>query len=163
VMRTGLVSRRVVMTRPCSYINMVLRLHIFYVLIYVDDIVLTASSTNLLRRIIFSLHKEFDMTDLGALNYFLGISVTRDSIGMFMSQKKHDLELLHRAHMANCNSTRTQIDRESKLGSDRDPIFDPALYRSLGGGLQYLTFLVQISLMQCNRFAFICMVLESLI
>ncbi|GJU58982.1 ribonuclease H-like domain-containing protein [Tanacetum coccineum] len=71
------------------------------------------------------------MTDLGVLNYFLGISVTRDSTGMFLSQKKYALELLHRAHMANCNPTRTPVDTESKLGSDWDPISDPTLYRSL--------------------------------
>ncbi|GKC53134.1 ribonuclease H-like domain-containing protein [Tanacetum coccineum] len=73
-----------------------------YLLIYVDDIVLTASFTNLLQRIISPLHKEFHMTDLGALNYFLGIFVTRDSTGMFLSQKKYALELLDKAHMANC-------------------------------------------------------------
>ncbi|GJS70002.1 ribonuclease H-like domain-containing protein [Tanacetum coccineum] len=50
-----------------------------YLLIYVDDIILTASSSVLLRQIIDSLHKEFDMTDLGALNYFLGISAVRHS------------------------------------------------------------------------------------
>nr|GEW32252.1 ribonuclease H-like domain-containing protein [Tanacetum cinerariifolium] len=61
-----------------------------------------SSSTDILRRIIFSLHKEFDMTDLEALNYFLGISVTRDSTCMFLSQKKYALELLRRAHMVNC-------------------------------------------------------------
>nr|GEV48499.1 ribonuclease H-like domain-containing protein [Tanacetum cinerariifolium] len=59
-----------------------------YLLIYVDDIVLAASSMDLLQCIISSLHKEFDMTDLGALNYFFGISATHDSTGMFMSQKK---------------------------------------------------------------------------
>ncbi|GJT07829.1 ribonuclease H-like domain-containing protein [Tanacetum coccineum] len=52
-----------------------------YLLLYVDDIVLTASSEGLLQRIIGSLHQEFAMTDLGPLNYFLGISVTRDSSG----------------------------------------------------------------------------------
>ncbi|GJZ03084.1 ribonuclease H-like domain-containing protein [Tanacetum coccineum] len=76
------------------------------------------------------------MTDLGALNYFLGISVTRDSTGMFMSQKKYALELLDRAHMANCNPTRMLIDTESKLGSDGDSISDPTLYRSLAGALK---------------------------
>ncbi|GJT02741.1 ribonuclease H-like domain-containing protein [Tanacetum coccineum] len=111
-----------------------------YLLIYVDDIVLTASSTNLLQRIISSLHKEFDMTDLGVLNYFLGKSVTRDSTDMFLSQKKYALELLDRAHMANCNPTWTSVDTESKLGSDGDPISDPTIYRSLAGGLWYLTF-----------------------
>ncbi|GKB71602.1 ribonuclease H-like domain-containing protein [Tanacetum coccineum] len=47
-----------------------------YLLLYVDDIVLTASSSDLLQQIITSLHAEFSMTDLGSLNYFLGIYVT---------------------------------------------------------------------------------------
>ncbi|GJR95376.1 ribonuclease H-like domain-containing protein [Tanacetum coccineum] len=111
-----------------------------YLLVYVDDIVLTASSTALLQKIIFSLHREFDMTNLGALNYFLGISVTRDTTRMFLSQKKYTMELLKRAHMLNCNPTRTLVDTESKLGPEGTPILDPTLYRSLAGGLQYLTF-----------------------
>ncbi|GKB41587.1 ribonuclease H-like domain-containing protein [Tanacetum coccineum] len=93
-----------------------------YLLLYVDDIVLTASSESLLQQIIRSLHQEFAMTDLGPLNYFLGISVTRDSSGLFLSQKKYALEILDRAHMANCNPSRTPIDTESKLGSDGDPV-----------------------------------------
>nr|GEU91984.1 hypothetical protein [Tanacetum cinerariifolium] len=72
-----------------------------YLLISADDIILTASSTDLLQHNISSLHKEFDMTDLGAFNYFLGIFVTRDSTGMVLSQEIYALELLDRAHMAN--------------------------------------------------------------
>ncbi|GKA38550.1 ribonuclease H-like domain-containing protein [Tanacetum coccineum] len=111
-----------------------------YLLIYVDDIILTASSSVLLRQIIDSLHKEFDMTDLGALNYFLGISAVRHSTGLFLSQKKYALQLLERAHMVNCNPSRTPVDTDSKLGPDGVPVQDPTLYRSLAGGLQYLTF-----------------------
>ncbi|GKD53098.1 ribonuclease H-like domain-containing protein, partial [Tanacetum coccineum] len=73
-----------------------------YLLIYVDDIILTASYPALLQQIIGSLNNEFDMTDLGALNYFLGISADRTPTGV--------------------------------------PVQDPTLYRSLAGGLQYLTF-----------------------
>ncbi|GJW12072.1 ribonuclease H-like domain-containing protein [Tanacetum coccineum] len=80
------------------------------------------------------------MTDLGPLNYFLGISVTRDSSGLFLSQKKYAVEILDTAHMVNCNPSRTPIDTESKLGSDGDPVSDPTLYRSLACSLQYLTF-----------------------
>nr|GEY73274.1 ribonuclease H-like domain-containing protein [Tanacetum cinerariifolium] len=65
-----------------------------YLLIYVDDIILTASFTYLLQQVITSLHNEFDMTDHGALNYFLGISVTRHSTGLFLSQKQYAIELL---------------------------------------------------------------------
>ncbi|GJU10136.1 ribonuclease H-like domain-containing protein [Tanacetum coccineum] len=111
-----------------------------YLLLYVDDIVLTASFESLLQQIIRSLHQEFAMTDLGPLNYFLGISVTRDSSGLFLSQKKYAIEILDKAHMDNCNPSRTPIDTESKLGSDGDPVSDPTLYRSLAGSLQYLTF-----------------------
>ncbi|GJT27040.1 ribonuclease H-like domain-containing protein [Tanacetum coccineum] len=111
-----------------------------YLLIYVDDIILTSSSPALLQQIIDSLHKEFDMTDLGALNYFLGISTDRTSTGLFLSQKKYALQLLECAHMVHCNPSRTPVDTESKLGPEGVPVQDPTLYRSLAGGLQYLTF-----------------------
>nr|GFC85884.1 ribonuclease H-like domain-containing protein [Tanacetum cinerariifolium] len=100
-------------------------------LLYVDDIVLIASSESLLQQIIRSLHQEFAMTDLGLLNYFLVISVTRDSSGLFLSQEKYAVEILNRAHMVNCNPSQTPIDTESKLGSDGDMVVDPTLYRSL--------------------------------
>ncbi|GKB91415.1 ribonuclease H-like domain-containing protein, partial [Tanacetum coccineum] len=55
---------------------------IAYLLLYVDDIILTASSSAFLQRIIASLHSEFAMTDLGSLNYFLGISAQRSASGL---------------------------------------------------------------------------------
>ncbi|GKC74147.1 ribonuclease H-like domain-containing protein [Tanacetum coccineum] len=84
--------------------------------------------------------EEFKMTDLGALNYFLGISVTCDFTGMFLSQRKYDMELLELTHMVSCNLSQTLVDIVAKLGHDEDPVLDPTLYRSLAGGLQYLTF-----------------------
>ncbi|GJV24998.1 ribonuclease H-like domain-containing protein [Tanacetum coccineum] len=67
---------------------------------------------------------EFDMTDVGALDYLLGISITRDTTGMFLSQKKYAIELLERAHMLNCNPTQKSADIESKLGPEGAPISD---------------------------------------
>jgi hypothetical protein len=46
-----------------------------YLLLYVDDIVLTASSMGLLHRIITALQTEFSMKDLGQLHHFLGMHV----------------------------------------------------------------------------------------
>ncbi|GJY75814.1 ribonuclease H-like domain-containing protein, partial [Tanacetum coccineum] len=111
-----------------------------YLLIYVDDIILTASSPNSLQQIIASLHNEFDMTNLGAFNYFLSISSDQTSTGLFLSQKKYALHLFERAHMVNCNPSWTPVDTESKLGPEGVPVQDLTLYRSLAGGLQYLTF-----------------------
>ncbi|GKD96259.1 ribonuclease H-like domain-containing protein, partial [Tanacetum coccineum] len=63
-----------------------------------------------------------------------------NSTGLFLSQRKYALQLIERAHMVHCNPSRTPVDTESKLGPEGVPVQDPTLYRSLAGGLQYLTF-----------------------
>ena len=60
---------------------------------------------SLLRRqicfsIIGRLHAEFAMTDLVDLHHFLGISVTRTSEGLFLSQRQYASDLLQRAGMS---------------------------------------------------------------
>ncbi|GJX47186.1 ribonuclease H-like domain-containing protein [Tanacetum coccineum] len=87
-------------------------------------------------RISGSLNNKFDMTDLGTLNYFLGISVDRTPTGLFLSQKKYALQLLERAHMVTCNPSQTPVDTESKLCPKGVPVQNHTLYRSLAGGLQ---------------------------
>jgi hypothetical protein len=57
-----------------------------YLLLYVDDIVLTASSTSLLLQTIFALKREFTMKDLGPLHHFLGVSVLHQADGLFLTQ-----------------------------------------------------------------------------
>jgi hypothetical protein len=56
-----------------------------YLLLYVDDIILTASSSTFLQRIIDRLHSEFAMTNLGDLHRFLNISVERFPTRIFLS------------------------------------------------------------------------------
>ena len=56
-----------------------------YILLYVDNSILVASSAALRQSIMSKLGSEFAMKDLGPLSYFLGISVTRHSGGIFLS------------------------------------------------------------------------------
>ncbi|KAJ0455459.1 putative RNA-directed DNA polymerase [Helianthus annuus] len=115
--------------------------HTAYLLLYVDDIVLTASSSDFLTKIIKLLSGEFAMTDMGDLHYFLGISVTRDVNGMFLSQSQYTQDILHRANMSECKPCATPVDTSSKLSAtDGTLLPDGTLYRSLAGALQYLTF-----------------------
>ncbi|GJT78371.1 ribonuclease H-like domain-containing protein [Tanacetum coccineum] len=65
-----------------------------------------------------ALQGEFDKTDLGAVNYVMGNSVTHNSLGKFVSHKNYALELLELAHMRNCNPTRTPMDIEPKLSPE---------------------------------------------
>jgi histone deacetylase 1/2 len=110
-------------------------------LLYIDDIILTASSTRLLDRITASLRSEFAMTDMGSLHYFLGIAVTRDSSGMHLSHAKYAAEILDNTDMTACKSATTPVDTSPKLSAfTGPPVTDPTEYRSLAGALQYLTF-----------------------
>jgi hypothetical protein len=61
-------------------------IEITYLLLYVDGIILTASSSSFLAHIISLLWYEFSTTDLDHLHHFLGIALTRESIGLFLSQ-----------------------------------------------------------------------------
>jgi hypothetical protein len=81
-----------------------------YLLLYVDDIILTASSPDLLQSLTARLHSEFAMTDLGDLSYFLGISVTRSATGQQLSQRQYAIDLLQCGGMAECHPTTTPVD-----------------------------------------------------
>ncbi|XP_021310406.1 uncharacterized protein LOC110433094 [Sorghum bicolor] len=112
-----------------------------YLLLYVDDIVLTASSTDLLRRIISALQREFAMKDLGELHHFLGMHVQRSGDGLLLSQRQYMLDILDRARMAECKPCSTPVDTNPKVAAAEEaPVSDVTDFRSLVGALQYLTF-----------------------
>lgn len=114
---------------------------IAYILLYVDDIIITASSDNLRKHFMALLSSEFAMKDLGPLSYFLGIAVTRHSNGLFLSQKQYAAEIISKAGMSNCSTCPTPVDTKPKLSATKDTSYeDPTKYRSLAGALQYLTF-----------------------
>ena len=113
---------------------------VVYLLLYVDDIVLMASSADLLRRTITSLQQEFSLKDLGALHQFLGMQVQRVGSDLFLSQRQYMIEILERAGMADCKPCATPVDLNPKLSADGAPVSDPTDFRSLAGALQYLTF-----------------------
>ncbi|KAI3702665.1 hypothetical protein L6452_28413 [Arctium lappa] len=111
-----------------------------YLLLYVDDIILTASSDALLNQILQSLSSEFKMTDLGPLHHFLGITVQKHNRGLFLSQTNYAADILSWAAMSNCKPVSTPAEVGSKLSAtDGLPFSDGSLYRSLSGALQYIT------------------------
>lgn len=111
-----------------------------FLLLYADDIIITSSLPTMLHAFIAKLNKEFATKDLGPLHYFLGISIFLFSGGLFLHQQKYAIEILDRAQMRGCKPVFTPM--VSKLRSrpcDNEPFLDPSFYRSIVGGLQYLT------------------------
>jgi hypothetical protein len=113
-----------------------------YLLLYVDDMILSASSPALLQEIIAKLRSTFAVKDMGALHYFLGLEVQRFKDGFFLSQHKYTADVLERAGMANCKPLSTSVDTKQKLSNtdgDLLPDRDASWYRAMAGALQYLT------------------------
>jgi hypothetical protein len=113
-----------------------------YVLVYVDDIILVSSSVTAADRLVSSLSVAFAVKDLGKLHYFLGLEVTHDDTGLSLTQKKYSHDLLRRAGMLMCKTTTTPMSSSEQLTSVDGTLLsseDATEYRSLVGGLQYLT------------------------
>ena len=114
---------------------------IAFLLLYVDDIILMASSDMLRKSFISKLSSQIAMKTLGPLNYFLGIAVNRTSTGLFLSQQWYAYEIIEKAGMSQCKPVSTPVATSSKLCANTgSPYDDPTLYRSLASALQYLTF-----------------------
>ncbi|XP_058070005.1 uncharacterized mitochondrial protein AtMg00810-like [Magnolia sinica] len=112
---------------------------LIYLLLYVNDIIITGNNSALLNRFIQQLHAEFALTDLGSLSYFLGLEVSSLPDGLFLSQTKYAHDILARTQLLDCKSVATPMIVSQHLSSDGGPFSDPTLYCSLVGALQYLT------------------------
>jgi histone deacetylase 1/2 len=113
-----------------------------YLLVYVDDIILVSSSQFAANALIRSLGADFAVKDLGQLHYFLGVEVASRGAGLVMTQKKYSLDLLQRAGMLTCKPTTTPMsstDKTTVVDGELLSSEDATVYRSIVGGLQYLT------------------------
>jgi hypothetical protein len=111
-------------------------------LIYVDDIIVTSSSSEAVTALLWDLKKEFALKDLGDLHYFLGIGVTKCKDGIILSQEKYAQDILSRVGMTKYKPSSTPFSASEKLSCDEGEALsaeDSTRYRSIVGALQYLT------------------------
>jgi len=64
--------------------------------------------------------KEFEMTDLDLMSYFLGIEVIQGDDGIFIHQRKFVVKFLKKFKMDDSNSVKTPIETEIKLTKEGD-------------------------------------------
>uniref|UniRef100_A0A803Q2E8 Reverse transcriptase Ty1/copia-type domain-containing protein n=1 Tax=Cannabis sativa TaxID=3483 RepID=A0A803Q2E8_CANSA len=111
-----------------------------YILIYVDDILIMGNNDEAVNKAITGLSTKFALKDLGILNYFLGIQVTKTDHGLLLSQTKYLQDLLSKGDMQNVNTQNTPMNSGLKLSNyGSEPMEDVTLYRSIFGALQYAT------------------------
>jgi hypothetical protein len=111
-----------------------------YLLFYVDDIVLTASSAALLQHTISALKREFAIMDLDPLHHFLAVSIHHQADGLFLTQHQFALDVLEHASMVDYKLVLMHVDTQAKDSTFGPPVANPAQFRSLARALQYVMF-----------------------
>ncbi|XP_070020752.1 uncharacterized mitochondrial protein AtMg00810-like [Nicotiana sylvestris] len=122
---------------------------IVIILVYVDDLMISGSSSNLVNDAKTILHSKFKVKDLGKLRYFLGIEVSRSKKGILLNKRKYALELILEVGLSGVKPVATPIELNQKLttmeydtcvGKAGDlELRDNPAYQRLIGRLLYLT------------------------
>ena len=108
-------------------------------LVYVDDIIVTRSNHVKIEQLIYNLGNTFALKDLGKLNFFLGIEITRNEETLVLSQTKDLKELLTKFDMKNYNGLDTPLATTEKLSKYvGEKCADSTQYRRAIGRLQYV-------------------------
>ena len=109
-------------------------------IIYVDDMIITGDDSEEIEQLKKNLATEFEMKDLGALKYFLGVEVLRSKEGIFINQKKYTLDLLAESGMMECKPADTPIAVNHGLQiTEGVELADRERYQRLVGKLIYLS------------------------
>jgi hypothetical protein len=113
---------------------------VLYILVYVDDIIITGNSSVKVNECVAALAHTFSIKDLGNLHYFLGVEVIQTTAGLFLSQHKYIGDLLERTKMQDAKPVLTPMSTSTPLcKDDGSPSTDTTFYRSTIGSLQYLS------------------------
>jgi hypothetical protein len=113
---------------------------IIIVSIYIDDLIFTGDDKDMMCDFKRSMLREFDMTYLGSMRFFLGIEVLQRIDDIFIYQKKYALEILKRFEMLESNEVSSSIVPGFKVNKDEDGItVDETYFKQLVGILMYLT------------------------
>ena len=101
-----------------------------YLIVYVDDIVVTGSDQDGIQKLKQHIFSHFQTKDLGKLKYFLGIEVVQSNFGVVISQIKYTLDILTDTGMLDCKPIDTPMDPNVKfLPSQGELLRDRGRYR----------------------------------
>jgi hypothetical protein len=105
-----------------------------------DDIAFGGSSHALVARFAEDMSKEFEMSMMGELQFFLGLQIKQAKEGTFVHQAKYTKDILKKFNMDDSKPQSTPMSTTTALDADedREPV-DQKKYRSMIGSLLYLT------------------------
>jgi hypothetical protein len=129
---------------------------ILIVQVYMDDIVFGGSSHSLVARFAEDMSKEFEMSMMGEMQFFLGLQIKQVKEGTFVHEAKCTKDILKKFKIDDSKPPSTPMSTTTALDADEDgePV-DQKEYQSMIGSLLYLTVTrsdIQLSMCLCTRF-----------
>ncbi|XP_019056003.1 PREDICTED: uncharacterized protein LOC109115891 [Nelumbo nucifera] len=88
---------------------------VIFLLVYVDDLLITGSSNSALTQLISQLSSTFALRDLREAHYFLGLELHRSSDGVHLSQRKYIHDLLFKTKMHEAKPIHTPMAASTRL------------------------------------------------
>jgi hypothetical protein len=129
---------------------------ILNVQVYVDDIVFGGSSNSLVARFAENMSREFEMSMMGELQFFLGLQTKKSKEGTFVHQAKYTKDIVRKFKMQDSKDMETSMSTTTTLDADKEgEHIDQKEYQSMIGSLLYLTATrpdIQFSVCLCARF-----------
>ncbi|GKA96205.1 putative ribonuclease H-like domain-containing protein [Tanacetum coccineum] len=134
---------------------------IILVQVYVDDIIFGSTKKSWCDEFEALMKSRFQMSSMGELTFFLGLTVTYRTDGIFISQDKYVAEILKKFDFANVKTASTPIETHKPLVKDEEASdVDVHLYRSMIGSLMYLTASrpdIMFAVCACSRNSYLAM------
>jgi hypothetical protein len=129
---------------------------ILIVQVYVDDIVFRGSSNSLVARFAEDMSREFEMSMMGELQFFLRLQIKKSKEGTFVHQAKYTKDIVRKFKMQDSKDMATPMSTITALDADEEgKHVDQKEYRSMIGSLLYLTTTrsdIQFSVCLCACF-----------
>jgi hypothetical protein len=119
----------------CLYVFKGEKGEICYLVVYVDDLLLAASSRKYMNKIKQMLSAAFKMRDLGPASHLLGLEIRRDRANytIALTQRKYACTILDRTGMADCKPCRTPMATSPRLTAD-DPVDNTTIHEKTING-----------------------------
>lgn len=123
---------------PCLYIK-VADGHCVLLLVYVDDVLVTGSSAELISQTKTDLKTRFEMTDSGKCAFVLGIELLDGQDGsVTMCQRRYVDDILKRFNMDECKAVVSPVDVSTRLVPSNASTSVDAPFREAVGALMHL-------------------------
>ena len=103
---------------------------------YVDDLIVTGTSSTVITRFKLQMQDKFSRSNLGRLSYYLGIEVHQGDSAITLKQAAYAAKLVEKAGLAGCNPVHIPMEARLKLSKESpNAPADTKLYRSIVGSL----------------------------